>query len=258
VRPYVVKKGDFLLRLAAEFGFDADTVWQDPSNEDLRALRSDPNILLAGDLLYIPDPPIEPPPMTSLVLGSTNAFVAPDPPTMTLTHRFIGDDPTTYASKSYTVQELDQLTGLMSDGDGVVTFEAPVTLDTATVVFTDTGESWPLAIGDLDPINSPPGIFQRLQHLGYIDAEIEYDMSDPSNNLGVMRSALLLLDADNGEAAAASSPPPSAPASSDPEPTPDAAPASGSDGSTALTGGLADDGTLDAETSSLLLKVYGC
>jgi hypothetical protein len=258
VQPYVIKRQDFLLRLAARFGFDADRVWQDPSNDDLRALRSDPNILLPGDLLYIPDPPLQPPPMTSLTLGSTNTFVASDPPTMTLTHKFLGDDPTTYASKAYTVQELDQLTGLTSNGDGVVTFEVPVTLDTATVVFTDTGESWPLSIGDLDPINSLSGIFQRLQHLGYIDAEIEYDASDWSSNLSVMRSALLLLAADNGEAAPASSPPPSAPASSDPESAPESAPASSSGGSTGLTGGLADDGTLDAETSSLLLNAYGC
>jgi hypothetical protein len=133
VRPWVTKQGDFILHLANTFGFDADTVWQDPSNAQLRAIRPNPNLLAPGDVLSIPDPPTQPPPMTSLTPGSTNRFVAPDPPTMTLTHKFVGFDATTYASKAYTVQELDQLTGLQSDENGVVTFQAPVTLKTATV-----------------------------------------------------------------------------------------------------------------------------
>ncbi len=57
MQPYVIRQGDFLLKLAHKFGFDADSVWSDPSNSALRTLRSDPNILSPGDILYIPTPP---------------------------------------------------------------------------------------------------------------------------------------------------------------------------------------------------------
>jgi N-acetylmuramoyl-L-alanine amidase len=244
MQPYVICQGDYLAKLAYKFDFDADAVWNDPSNDDLRKLRPNPNIFLAGDILYIPDQVDKQPVVHTLVTGTTNSFVSPEPPTTTVTHKFVGDDSNTYASKAYTVKELDQLTGLTSDGDGVVTFQIPVTLDTVTVVFTDTGESWPLSVGDLDPINSRSGIFQRLQHLAYIDADVDYHATDPSELLGMMRSALLLLKADNGDDPPASDAGPSAPASS-------------SNDSTDLTGGLSDDGTLDDETTSLLVTVYG-
>jgi N-acetylmuramoyl-L-alanine amidase len=280
----VIRQGDFLFNLANTFGFDADTVWQDPSNASLRALRPDPNILFPGDLLYIPDPPLSGPPMKGLTPGSTNNFVAPDPPTITLTVTFSSADATTYASKGYTIQELDQLAGLTTDENGVATFQVPVTLKTATVVFTDTGETYTLSIGGLDPINTLSGIFMRLQNLGYIGSDIEFEPSD----LDTLRAGLRLLKASqsgSSDSAPASNPspdsvpastsaPPSAPASAAPaapppasspspdsapasSPSPDSAPASNQDRAVD-NAGLADDGTLDADTSNLLLKAYGC
>jgi hypothetical protein len=311
------------MSLAHQFGFDADTVWNDPKNAQLQQLRKDPNILLAGDVLYIPDQN-GPPVMQSLTTGTTNTFVAPVPPTMTLTHKFVGADPTTYSSKAYTVLELDPLTGLESDENGIVTFQAPVTLNTATVVFTDTGESWALCIGAMDPINTISGIFKRLQSLGYIGAGVSYDSNVPANNLGVMRSGLFLLKAaqtsggDNSapNSASASNPAPSStsnptaapesgpastpapdstpasdpapssgslgpsggcsaspasdpapssdPASSPPsgpgdsDPAPSSSPASSPPSSPGDNAGLADNGTLDADTEELLRNAYGC
>ncbi len=157
MEPYVIKQGDHLALLAYKFGFDADAVWNDPANDALRKVRPKPNILLPGDQLYIPDR-VDKKPVT-LVTGELNTFVSPDPPTVTITHQFVGNDVSAYATKAYLVREIEQLTGLQTDADGVVKFEAPVTLDTATVVFTDTGESWALAIGNLDPIDTPVGVF---------------------------------------------------------------------------------------------------
>jgi hypothetical protein len=96
VQPYVIKQGDFLLLLAHKFGFDADTVWQDPSNADLSKLRSNPNVLAPGDVLYIPDQVNKKPALTNLTPGTANNFVS-SAPTMTLAVKFVGDDPATFA-----------------------------------------------------------------------------------------------------------------------------------------------------------------
>jgi hypothetical protein len=164
MQPYVIRQGDFLAKLAYRFGFDADSVWNDPMNAQLRQLRPDPNLLWPTDVLYIPDPSGKTPPMQSLSVGSTNTFVA-DVPTATITLKFA--DPS-FASQAFTIQELPELTGQTSKPDGTVSFPAPVTLDTATLVFTDSGATFACNLGHLDPIDTLSGVFQRLQHLGFI------------------------------------------------------------------------------------------
>ena len=266
MQPYVIRQGDFLLKVANKFGFDADAIWQHPNNADLRQLRSDPNILLATDMLYIPDQLSSAPATCDLAVGQTNTFVATDAPKVALNLRFVHGDGTPYASVAYTVEELAELTGLTTDGDGVATFQVPVTLATATVTFSDTGDSFPLSIGELDPIDTPSGVFSRLQNLGHIGRDVEFDPS----NLDVLRVGLLVLkasqppsddaatdsatatDADQDSATASDAGQDSATAS-DAEPDP----AGGGDDASD-DAGLADDGTLDASTKSLLLKAHGC
>ncbi len=284
MEPYVIKQGDHLALLAYQFGFDADMVWNDPKNAQQRdrgQLSQDPNILNPTDVLYIPDQNV-PPVMKSLTPGSTNTFVS-DVSTLTLTPQFVGADPATYASKAYTVQELDQLTGLATDENGIATFKAPVTLATATLIFTDTGETWTLRIGDMDPINALSGIFKRLQNLGYIASSILFDTDAPLNNLDLLRSALVAFKAaqassgDSPSSSSSISGTPSDPApATDPSPAsepsnigssdsappssalPRSAPPNSANGTAADQSGLADNGTLDADTTTLLCKVHGC
>jgi hypothetical protein len=304
LQPYVIKRGDHLALLAHKFRFDADTVWNDPKNAQLRRygdLSQDPNILYPSDMLYIPDQNL-PPVMMMLTMGTTNTFVSDAPPTVTVIHAFVGDHASTYASKACTIEELDHLTGLATDPDGILTFEAPVTLKTATVVFSNSGESWALSIGLLDPIHTLTGVFQRLQNLGCIGQHLSFDPGD----LDLIRAGLVSLkaaqphggdrppnlaptDAPASESTPApDSGPPWHPAGASPagrgtgaasaaaprgpggwpDPLPASTPSPGDPGvdpaptssqnASVKNAGLADDGTLDAETRSLLLNAYGC
>jgi hypothetical protein len=207
--------------------FDADTVWNDPANDDLRKLRPESNILFPGDLPHVPDQDL--PPVThALTIGSTNTFTVPDAPTMTLTHKFVGADAPTYASKAFTVQELPALTGLTTSGDGVATITVPVNLPSATVMFTDSDETCVLDLGDMDPINTLYGLYKRLVNLGAISAFSEFDTDTSLNNLRLLRAGLLALKAAQG--------------------SPD-------DDDSA---GLGDDGVLDDDTATLLRNAHGC
>src|ERR1700733_1204756 len=103
VQPYVIRQGDYLLLLAHQFGFDADAVWNDPSNAALVAQRTNPNILFPGDILQIPNQGSQAAPAASLATGSSNNFVS-SPPSVTVTVKFVGLDPTAYASMAYTIQ----------------------------------------------------------------------------------------------------------------------------------------------------------
>jgi N-acetylmuramoyl-L-alanine amidase len=265
VEPYVVRRGDFLLKLAYQFGFDADTVWNDEKNAQLRQLRPDPNILYPSDILYIPDQTYKQPVMQDLTAGTTNTFVT-DPPTVLVSFTFSDSN---CALQAFTVPELPQLTGLSTGADGSVSFSVPVTIDAFTLEFTDLGLTVPCGLGYFDPINTLSGIFQRLQNLGYI-----YIGAAFPPDVEVVRTALRNFRAaqpGGAEAAAPADPSPSGGASSDAPDSPsstDADPSvSASDGSPLPSSGgspgfqddagLSDDGTLDDETSKLLLAAYG-
>src|SRR4051812_21451021 len=77
MRPYVIRQGDYLTRLAHTMGFDPVSVWNDDENRVLRERRPNPDILTPGDILHVPDAPtLEP---LKLSAGGTNKFKAKVP-----------------------------------------------------------------------------------------------------------------------------------------------------------------------------------
>ena len=76
-KPYVVRQGDHLVKLAVRLGFDPDLVWGNDKNASLRERRPDRNMLCVGDILYVPPPP--PAHWHSVRVGTVNRFVAQVP-----------------------------------------------------------------------------------------------------------------------------------------------------------------------------------
>jgi hypothetical protein len=252
LEPYVIRQGDYLLSLAHKFGFDADTVWNHPANAELKKLRSDHNILWSTDVLYIPDQDGEPNWM-ELTPGTTNKFVS-DALSVTITGTFADEN---LASQAFTIQELPDLNRPPTDANGKLTFDAPVTLKTATVVFADAGQTFVLKIGHLDPIGTLSGVIQRLQNLGYIDFDADLD----ENHLDFVRMALRAFKAAPSDDSSSPDGPPSSqgadsPPSSAPPSSSDSAPPS-SDLEQPDNAGLSDDGTLDAATAAKLVAAHG-
>ena len=122
MQPYVIRQGDYLAKLAHRFGFDADAVWNDPSNADLRELRPNPDILWPTDVLSIPEDSDNPPPQHELVLGTTNTFTS-YVPTIPVSLRFTDEG---LRSQAYTILELPELTDRATDGDGTAFFDVSV------------------------------------------------------------------------------------------------------------------------------------
>jgi len=54
----------------------------------------------------------------------------------------------------------------------------PINIGDFTVTFTSSGTSFAFLLGNLDPVDTLSGIFQRLQNLGYIPHEVDVDTSD--------------------------------------------------------------------------------
>src|SRR5258706_12719858 len=78
---HVVKQGEHLSQIAKQHGFfDFRLIWDHPKNAKLKALRLNPNVLLPGDLLHIPD---KEPKKESRPTGARHVFRIPGP-TLTL------------------------------------------------------------------------------------------------------------------------------------------------------------------------------
>src|SRR5215510_921988 len=53
---YVVKQGDYVSKIAQEFGFaDYRRIWDHPDNSAIKSERKSPNVLSPGDRIFIPD-----------------------------------------------------------------------------------------------------------------------------------------------------------------------------------------------------------
>src|SRR3954451_21626677 len=53
---YTIRQGDYISKLAADRGFsDFKNIWDHPKNQQLKKLRTTPNVLAPGDALFIPE-----------------------------------------------------------------------------------------------------------------------------------------------------------------------------------------------------------
>lgn len=161
--PYVIRQGDYLSKLAHQFGFDATDVWNHSQNEALRCMREDPEVLAPGDVLFIPR--ARPPHRLAITNGTTNTFSA-NVPTTNVSLRLRDPAGNPIANKAYRVTGTPaEITG-SSDGKGNVSFRVPVHLSEAHLAFEEGG-SLRVYIGHMDPVQTASGALKRLQHLGY-------------------------------------------------------------------------------------------
>lgn len=165
LRPYVVRQGDYLVKLAAQYGFDPDQVWGLPENKPLQDAGRDPHLLVAGDMLYIPDNPPDP---NSLQTGTDNAFTSAD--TLVKVRVVFTPDGEALANEPYLVEADDgsDVPAGSLDGDGGFEAEVATSVNTLVVRFPNRYEAYTVNIGHLDPVSEPSGVIQRLAHLGYL------------------------------------------------------------------------------------------
>ncbi len=167
MKPYVIKQGDYLLKLAHHLGFDADAVWNDGANGELKEVRKDPDMLQAGDILMVPD---EPKKQLDLKAEQENNFVATVP--KIAVSLAVTDDEEPLADEAYVVEGLGDDEGRTTDADGFVSFEAPVHVREVTVKFVNVDLAFRIGIGELDPIDTDAGIRMRLTQLGYYGPQL--------------------------------------------------------------------------------------
>lgn len=165
MRPYVIRQGDYLTRLAHRMGFDADAVWNDAANRELRERRPNREILHPGDVLRVPSPP----PGGGLDLSSStgNTYRA-RVPRIDVRVTLHDDAGAALASKAFVVHGMGAPHRGTTDGAGLVALQVPLHVPEIELVLEETGRSYRLLIGAMDPIHERSGVAKRLTHLGYV------------------------------------------------------------------------------------------
>jgi N-acetylmuramoyl-L-alanine amidase len=175
-----VKQGECLETIAAQHGWLPQALWDQPENEPLKALRKDMHCLLPGDVVTVPTrrPRDEPVPVGGVGRFQL-AVVVP-----TLRVRLLADT-TPRAGEAYRLEYDDgQVLDGSTDGDGWVEQPLPVNVREAVLLLRDGAERYALAVGELDPADTPSGAQGRLSNLGYYFGQLD-------GELGPMTAAAL-------------------------------------------------------------------
>jgi hypothetical protein len=177
---YTVEQGDHLSKIAKDNGFtDYSVIWDHPNNADLKKLRQNPNILLPGDQVFIPDREEK---QESGPTDKKHTFTV-DKKTLKL--RLLLEDfyekPIAGAQCALLID--GQVYQLTTDGNGKLEQEIP--LDAKEGTLTIRGDQTPFAnevipirIGHLDPLDELSGQIARLNNLGYFAGKLDGSDTD--------------------------------------------------------------------------------
>ena len=164
---YTVAPGDCLASIAERFGFsDPMLIYNDAANAALRRARPDPNVLLPGDQVVVPE---RTPRTEVLATEQRHRFVVKRPLAF-LRLRLEDANGKPRSGLPYEVAYRNTILKGVTSPQGVI--EQPIPRDlTRAVVTVGKGQSKEVlnvALGFLDPVNTDSGLRQRLANLGLL------------------------------------------------------------------------------------------
>jgi hypothetical protein len=161
---YVVKKGDCISSIALATGHFWETIWNDPANTELRETRKNPNVLLPGDRITIPEMQ---PKTESGVTEARHRFVRlGSPEILQIRFEHAKDEP--YTDEPYTIAIDDESRDGCTDADGFLREIIPPDAQVAIVRFDQFDEEYNFGLGHLEPIDTIKGVQERLANLGFL------------------------------------------------------------------------------------------
>jgi hypothetical protein len=167
---YQVKQGDCISSIAYEHGFFGETLWKHGGNASLKSKRKDPNVLMEGDVVHIPDK------AEKLENGATeqkHRFRRKGVPAK-LAVQFTFDGKAR-ANVPFTLMIDDVSKDGKTDGDGWIRQPIPPNAREAKVLLKpkkSEPEEYVLQLGHLDPVDTISGQKARLENLGFFQGEV--------------------------------------------------------------------------------------
>jgi hypothetical protein len=163
---HTVKQGEYLLRIAAQYGFsDYRPIWKHENNKELVKLRKSPNILLPGDRLFIPDKQVK---TDNVATGSVYNYRL-TVPVLKLRLLLKDFDNEPMANLDCEMEVEGTVHKVKSNAQGLIEHEIPRTAENGKLRIPSLEMEVPLKIGHLNPLDTDSGFKSRLMNLGYFE-----------------------------------------------------------------------------------------
>lgn len=165
MKRHQVKQGDCISSIAEENGFFWETVWNHPDNKELKEKRKDPNILMPGDIVTIPE---KRPKEVSEPTNQVHKFRLKNSPAK-LTLRILKDgEPRAGETFVLTIDGEEKERGTIAS-DGNIRISIPPTAQKGELTIGEgkDQEIYELNLGHLDPIDTITGVKARLNNIGF-------------------------------------------------------------------------------------------
>jgi hypothetical protein len=162
-----VKEGDTLVSIAHEKGFRSwEVIYLHPANEELRKKRPNPEQLLPGDVVVVPEK--KPKEFTLEVNRRHELVVKTLKAHLRLT---VGDDEGPFREARFSVQAGGKLIEGTTDSQGTISVLVSAAAKDGTLRVRPAGRTtsvdWELQLGHLPPASEDAGYKARLVNLGY-------------------------------------------------------------------------------------------
>ena len=169
---YEVQQGDCVASIALETGHFWEKLWNLSENKEVKDARQDPNALLPGDRIHVPE--IE----EGTESGATeerHRFRRKGVPSKLRVRCMRFDEP--LADRPYRLDIDGELFTGETDGEGMVEHPVPPNAKKGFLIVTKEDEEYryEFDLGTLDPIDTTTGIKARLANLGFDPGPIDKD-----------------------------------------------------------------------------------
>ena len=162
-----VKQGDCISSIAYEAGFLWETLWNHPDNAKLRQLRRNPNALLPGDVVTIPEKRVKEESCDATRLHKFR--IKGVPVRFNLRLLDIAGDPR--SDVPFTLEVHGSFRRGRTDSDGRISEVIPPIARKAILMLSPPGskvEVYEFQLGHMNPTDDIAGLQARLRNLGYL------------------------------------------------------------------------------------------
>jgi putative peptidoglycan binding protein len=189
---YTVQPGDYLMLIALNHGFtDWRLIYDHPDNQALRESCPNPDVLLPGDVVIIPDNRRR---IVNCGTDEAHHFRVKLGPEAKLIIALKDEAGQSLSNEAYTLKLAAKEIRGKTDGDGLITASIPLGLSSGHLALDNRPYIvWELLIGNLDPVAEPistapigTGIQARLNNLGFDAGPVDGDLG-PKTSRAIAR-----------------------------------------------------------------------
>jgi murein L,D-transpeptidase YcbB/YkuD len=168
MKQHTVEAGECLTSIAAHYGFSVDAIWNLSDNSSLKDQRKDPNTLVPGDVVVIPDRTEK---SVSCQTAQTHRFKLTADTAIFRLQLF--EDEKALANQDFELKiGRNSYTGT-TDAQGVLEVSIPCKAQDGTLTIGPDKKTFELQFGYLQPVSETKGVEARLKNLGFTGDSLE-------------------------------------------------------------------------------------